>query len=415
MTENWALPLSADGPWRPRAGARACIERAGSAQAPGCDSPEGEVVARPGGSRAVRDRRRRGSGHWNPVDWRCHSSGKPSGLPETGSRVSQTVLAEGTSPLAGPWRMTVVRWSEGVVDDGEVLEPRGLPASSSTLTAPPVTPDSASSFAERFSAEFMASSLGVGDGKEHAELILYGTAPEATASVTSSGTAPGGSRRRCFDGPKPRRRISGLFPWPAGLKRATVRWTCVDGSAGVLFTRTYRTDSTSSGTFRQRWSPSAAGSRSRSCARPGAPCPSGAPPARARRGPRARARAASSCAFSLRQVVQLLALRARRCSTAASQCLAGEMYSSRITISVPSSASRPSRSQRMLVRRAGSGGRRCGRRRAFAAPFAPPGASPASRERRCGPGRTRRRRAPPRCAAAGCTSPPDPSATARRS
>ena len=109
-----------------------------------------------------------------------------------------------------------------------------------------------------------------------------------------------------------------------------------------------------------------AGPRSRRRARPGAPCPAGAPRARARRGPQrvhALLQLRGSRSVSSLQLLALLAGRARllRASAWPARCrAAGSRPAS------PSSASRPTRSQRMLVRRAGAGVR-CGRRRAIPA------------------------------------------------
>jgi hypothetical protein len=179
-------------------------------------------------------------------------AGKPSGPPENRKRVSQTVLAQGTSPVAGPWRITVYG-SEGLADDGEVLEPRGLPCVELALTDPPVTPSIASSFCgNEIPTEFMASSLGVGDGMGHGELILYGTVPEEATTVTLVGDGATRIPAQLFDGPDG----YGGDVWAVSvgreLKRAMIRWTRADGKAGAP-SRDVTDSFDRLGYFRQTW------------------------------------------------------------------------------------------------------------------------------------------------------------------
>ena len=181
-------------------------------------------------------------------------AGKPSGPPDNRKRVSQTVLAQGTSPLGGPWRMTVYG-SEGVLDDGDVLEPRGLPCVELTLIDPPVTPSLASSFCgNEIPTEFMASSLGVGDGKGHGEMILFGTAPEEAESVTLVGDHATRIPATLFDGPDGYGGDLWAVTVGPGVKRARVDWTRTDGTAGTP-SRDVTDSLAQLDRFQQRWSP----------------------------------------------------------------------------------------------------------------------------------------------------------------
>jgi hypothetical protein len=160
-------------------------------------------------------------------------AGGPPGPPENRLGVSQVVLAQGNAPVAGPWRITTYG-SQGVVDGGQVLEPRGLPCVELSLAEPPRTPLLGSSFCGReIPSEFTAGSLSVVDpATGQARLILFGTAPEQAANVTllADGMAP--IPAQVFDGPEGYGGDLWALSVPPGPHEGEVQWLRPDGARG---------------------------------------------------------------------------------------------------------------------------------------------------------------------------------------
>jgi hypothetical protein len=75
-----------------------------------------------------------GSGMLSPGD--VILGAEPTGPPENRQGMDETVLATGTTPIAGPWRITGYK-SDGAIANGEVVEPAGLPCVRLMLSAPP--------------------------------------------------------------------------------------------------------------------------------------------------------------------------------------------------------------------------------------------------------------------------------------
>jgi hypothetical protein len=154
------------------------------------------------------------------------SGGNDPGFEHDRPSPEQGVLATGTAPVAGPWRLTTYR-SEGIVDgEGEIAEPKGLPCIRLLLTAPPPTnPINGSAFClAPGKPAFNAMSVPVLDessGKN--ELILYGFAPRNAAGVelTAAGksirtdTQPGSTR---FPG------TVWVIAAPSGIEAAELDW-----------------------------------------------------------------------------------------------------------------------------------------------------------------------------------------------
>lgn len=116
------------------------------------------------------------------------------------------VVATGSAPFAGPWRMTAYE-SKGSVVDGDVYEPEGLPCVSVTLLEP--RRDSAGGSggcgvrprAPGFTVHGLTMPAVV--GKPRVETLLFGHAParaDAVELVTDSGPVP-----------------AKLYPGPAGV------------------------------------------------------------------------------------------------------------------------------------------------------------------------------------------------------
>ena len=123
--------------------------------------------------------------------------GADPGFEHDGPSPEQSVIATGATPVGGPWRLTSYR-SEGIVDDrGDVAEPKGLPCIRLLLTHPPATnPINGSAFClAPGKREFNLSSVPVTDDPSgRAEVVLYGFAPSAAASVQLT-SARGGTIR----------------------------------------------------------------------------------------------------------------------------------------------------------------------------------------------------------------------------
>lgn len=99
-----------------------------------------------------------------------------------------TYVANGAAAVAGPWRLTSFR-SEGIVEDGEVVEPAGMPCVLVRLSDPPrTTPFRAGTICRApGKSDFNVTSVPVWDAASgKAELILLGFAPEGAAAVELS-------------------------------------------------------------------------------------------------------------------------------------------------------------------------------------------------------------------------------------
>ena len=131
-----------------------------------------------------------------------------------------TIVARGSSPVGGRWRMGVYR-------------SRGLPCIELTLLTPPAArPTGSAGQCGRFprAPGFGYSSLQVSDGKGQAEHLIFGRAPRRAAIVTM--TAPGDLRRvvRTRPGPKGTGSDFWLIVAPPVHGDATLRWHAADGS-----------------------------------------------------------------------------------------------------------------------------------------------------------------------------------------
>src|SRR5215212_1246635 len=145
----------------------------------------------------------------------------------------QAVLASGTAPIAGPWRVTTYR-SQGIADErGDVLEAKGLPCIRFLLTAPPAAnPINGSAFCLAPGKQtFNLMTLPVIDeASAKKEVILYGFAPKNAAGVQltaadgttiRTNTEPGGTR---FPG------AVWVIAAPAGLEAPELDWIDASGN-----------------------------------------------------------------------------------------------------------------------------------------------------------------------------------------
>lgn len=129
------------------------------------------------------------------------------------------VVARGSSPVAGRWRL-------------EAYRRRGLPCIRIVLLAPPPRTPIAAGQCGRFprAPGFGLSSVQVSDGRGRAEHLIFGRAPRRAAFVRM--TAPGGLRRvvRTRPGPRGTRSDFWLIVAPPIHGEATLRWRAADRS-----------------------------------------------------------------------------------------------------------------------------------------------------------------------------------------
>jgi hypothetical protein len=159
-------------------------------------------------------------------------AGGPGGPPENRTNVPQTIVAKGITPVAGPFQITTYG-SAGVSDEGEVLEPRGLPCLELNLTDPPPTPTIGSAFCgrglrERFTVSTLEV-LGVGGRKE---LIVWGSLPAdaRAARVVADGDEQIPVQR--FDGPTDYPGDVWAAALSAGHSSVRAEWVRANGSQG---------------------------------------------------------------------------------------------------------------------------------------------------------------------------------------
>ena len=150
----------------------------------------------------------------------------PSATPAAGAATPPVVrggrvVARGSSPVGGRWRLEAYR------------NRRALPCIRLTLLAPPagspfVSGGQCGHFAR--APGFGYSSLRVSDRRGRAEHLIFGRAPRRAAFVRM--TAPGGLRRvvRTRPGPRGTRSDLWLIVAPPVHREATLRWRAADRS-----------------------------------------------------------------------------------------------------------------------------------------------------------------------------------------
>lgn len=156
----------------------------------------------------------------------------PRGAPTGGdSLADETVVATGTSPVGGPWRITSYT-SEATIVDGMVTEPAGLPCIRMMLVNPGRTPITGTGWCGDVRGGFGESALPVQDDAGRREIILFGRAPEE-ASVVEVRSDSGELVREeeTYDGPA---HFSGdvwAIVVPAGPAVTSVAWKGGSGAA----------------------------------------------------------------------------------------------------------------------------------------------------------------------------------------
>lgn len=151
--------------------------------------------------------------------------GEPSGPPEHRLPVAETVVAKGSSPVAGQWRLTSHE-GQGTVDNGEVVEPAGLPCIRLLLVNPPPgSPLDGSGYCGEVEGDFTVAAVPVFDERaSRSELLLFGPAPEEATAVELTGDDGVKIRVDAFDGPSGYDGDAWVIAAPPGVKNAKVTW-----------------------------------------------------------------------------------------------------------------------------------------------------------------------------------------------
>ena len=128
-------------------------------------------------------------------------SGESSQAPEY-RQTDETVVALGTHPQVGRWRITAYRSAE-LMDDGEVVQPAGLPCLRLLLSR---TSDGAPTAGRSFCGEhgrngLSAAALHVADETGSELDVLFGEAPEAAARVALHGANDSQQGAQLHEGP----------------------------------------------------------------------------------------------------------------------------------------------------------------------------------------------------------------------
>jgi hypothetical protein len=130
-------------------------------------------------------------------------TGESTVAPDHRTTVDQRVLAEGTTPVAGPWGITAYQ-SERMVDSrGAEMQPPGVPCLSLILRHPPKGISLVSRWfcGERGEDGFNATGVPLEDASGHGEVVLFGQSPEAASMVELVTDGGGRIRARTHEGP----------------------------------------------------------------------------------------------------------------------------------------------------------------------------------------------------------------------
>jgi hypothetical protein len=135
----------------------------------------------------------------------------------------EVVLATGATPVGGPWRLTA-RASEAIVDDGEELQPAGLPCLEFLLLAPRKGNFAGSGQCGTRADGFIVMGVPVEDERGRTEVILWGHAPEQASGVELTGKGIGSLRADTIDGPADFDGDVWVLPAPTYVEDAWVDW-----------------------------------------------------------------------------------------------------------------------------------------------------------------------------------------------
>jgi hypothetical protein len=174
-------------------------------------------------------------------------AGTDTGAPDYQRPVEQVVVAQGTAPVAGPWRMTSYK-SEQLVDSrGEEMQPAGLPCLRLVLTDPPAGVAQIGRWSCGASDDsFAAAELPVLDAAGRAEMILFGRAPESAREILLTASGRSALRSPTEEGPPDFRGDPWVIAVPPGLgqRAPQLGWIGENGavaSARLDVTRSFET------------------------------------------------------------------------------------------------------------------------------------------------------------------------------
>lgn len=127
--------------------------------------------------------------------------GKPEGPPVNRLTVNETILATGTTPNGIHWRITSFK-SEGTTDNGQVVEPAGLPCIRLVLSNPPAgTPLAGSGFCGEIKQDFNVAAVPIREEDGQVEVVLFGRAPAGSRGVELTTNSGKTLRADTYDGP----------------------------------------------------------------------------------------------------------------------------------------------------------------------------------------------------------------------
>jgi hypothetical protein len=149
-------------------------------------------------------------------------------------QTDETVVALGSEPLVGPWRL-VTYSSPELVDDGEVLQPEGLPCLKLLLSGSSQDPFVAtrSYCGERGQGGLAAAALPVEGQAGRVSTVLFGQAPEAASKVHMVDSVGWRKSAEVHEGPGSSTGDYWLYVMPprAPADQTWVEWTDSTGKA----------------------------------------------------------------------------------------------------------------------------------------------------------------------------------------
>jgi hypothetical protein len=158
------------------------------------------------------------------------SADSPPGAPEY-RQAEETVLALGSDPQVGRWRITSYS-SRELEDAGEVLQPAGLPCLKLLLSDASGRPVAGRSFCGARGADgFEAATLPVVGRSRRPLYLVFGTAPDSAATVELLADGREAQHARVHQGPSGFRRRAWMLVVPGDppVHTATLGWREAEG------------------------------------------------------------------------------------------------------------------------------------------------------------------------------------------
>jgi len=200
--------------------------------------PAAALLGGGGSDRAVREGQQTDGSESLPV-----GTVIPAGDGTPPREVDHIVVATGTAPVAGPWRMEAYE-STRLTDPEtrEEYQPAGLPCLGIALLDPPVVPPGADRPLSPMAGQcgefprtpgFGRSQLTVpSEAGQPQEILVYGRVPEGAAAVEATAAGNVQARVEPFPGPAGVPGDFYLLAVPADLEDGRVNWRDAEGNEG---------------------------------------------------------------------------------------------------------------------------------------------------------------------------------------